>query len=216
MEKIAFDLDGTILDSKFRHQKVLFDILNKKGLSEEIEELNDYVEYKSIGRNTKQYLEYKYGESIDSEEICKSWIENIEKMEYLDFDKVYENAEDILFRLSLKYDLYLVTARSNKKNTLKQLEKLDLTKYFKDIYIVSNRENSALNKYDITKDLQLKIIIGDTEVDYKWAKYSDVEFIPTDAGFRNNLWWKALNIETYSNLYEVEKRIYNIINEKNN
>lgn len=212
MEKIAFDLDGTILDSKFRHQKVLFDILKQRGLSEKIEDLDDYVEYKSIGKTTKQYLEYRYGESINSEEICKLWIENIEKMEYLEFDKMYEDAENILFRLSLKYDLYLVTARSNKKNTLQQLEKLDLKKYFKEIYIVSNRQNSALNKYNITKDLQLRIIVGDTEVDYKWAKYSGVEFIPTDAGFRNNLWWQMLNIQAYSNLYEVENRIYNIIN----
>ncbi|MDO7204864.1 hypothetical protein Q5M85_12650 [Paraclostridium bifermentans] len=58
-------------------------------------------------------------------------------MEYLDLDKLYEGAIDLLEELNDLYDLYLVTARSNELNSLEQIKKQGILKYFKNVFIVS-------------------------------------------------------------------------------
>lgn len=204
---IAFDFDGTLLDSKFRHQKVLFDILKEEEVDIKLDELDDFVQYKARGQNTKSYLNEKYKDKIDILKVVDNWVCNIENMEYLDLDKLYEGAIDLLEELNDLYDLYLVTARSNELNSLEQIKKQGILKYFKNVFIVSNYGDCAFNKYNKTKDLGIVTVIGDTEVDFKWAEYLDVKFLPVIHGFRDSIWWSDKNIETYQNLKSIRCKL---------
>jgi len=209
-KSIAFDLDGTLLNSKFRHQKVLYDILKEEGYDIKLSDLDDFILYKCEGKNTKEYLKYKYSDSMHIDKISNKWIENIEKIEYINLDILYEHTINLLENLSDIYDLYLVTVRKNKENTLKQLAKQDIIKYFKEVYIVSNNENSALNKYNETKNLGIELVIGDTEIDLKWAEYLNAKFLPVSYGFRDIKWWQARNIRAHDQK-EVGKKIKEFI-----
>lgn len=209
-KSIAFDLDGTLLDSKFRHQKVLYDILKEEGYSIRLSDLDDFISYKCGGKNTKEYLKSKYYDSVNVDKIWNEWIENIEKIEYINLDILYEHTINLLKNLSDIYDLYLVTVRKNKENTIKQLANHDIIKYFKEVYIVLNNENSALNKYNETKNLGIELVIGDTEVDLKWAEYLKAKFLPVSYGFRDIKWWEAKNMRAY-NQKELEKKIKEFI-----
>ncbi|KGJ50133.1 hypothetical protein KD33_04155 [Clostridium sp. NCR] len=204
---IAFDFDGTLLDSKFRHQKVLFDILKEEDIDIELDELDDFVQYKAKGQNTESYLKEKYKDKIGISKVVDKWICNIENMEYLDLDKLYEGSRELLSDLNNLYDLYLVTARSNKVNSLEQIKKQGILKYFKKVFVVANDGNCAFNKYNKTKDLGIVTVIGDTEVDLEWAKYLDVNFLPVIHGFRDSIWWRDKNIETYQDLENIRCKL---------
>lgn len=209
-KSIGLDLDGTLLDSKFRHQKLLYDILMQEGYEININELNDFLPYKSQGKNTKEYLLYKYSNIKNADKIVEKWIENIEDLEYLNLDFLYNHVNNLLENLNTICDLYLVTARKNKENTLKQLNNLDITRYFKKIYIVSNSGNIALNKYKKTKNLGIDLIVGDTEIDLKWSQYLKADFFAVNYGFRDIKWWKNKNIISY-NESSIGKKIEELI-----
>lgn len=210
---IGFDLDGTLLNSKFRHQKVLYDILKNEIYDIKFSDLDDFVLYKSEGNNTKSYLKYKYLDHINIDEISKKWIENIEKKQYLELDILYKHTINLLKTLSKPYDLHLVTARKNKEGVKHQIYKHDIVKYFKKIYVVSNKGYVALNKYNQTKNICIELIIGDTEVDLKWAEYLDTKFLPVNYGFRSEKWWNSRNIIS-NDEKELDIKIKEIIKRK--
>ncbi|MGG3937826.1 HAD family hydrolase [Geobacillus stearothermophilus] len=201
LSSLGIDFDGTILDSRFRHQKVLYDVLINLNFNINLEDLNDFVSYKSFGRTTEDYLKIKG--FYDTKNILRQWVENIERNSYLNLDKLYPNAETFLNTLADRYNLYLVTARKNRHGLFQQLNNLGITKYFKDILVVNPGYSSAFEKTESTKKLGLEFVIGDTEVDWNWAKNINCEFFALNWGFRNKAWWEARNIISYQNLEEI-------------
>ena len=90
-KRIAFDLDGTLLDSRKRHEIVMYDVLKKYNIK-----LNttDLIPFKSDGHNNKDWLISKGISENKAKLINKEWISRIEDNEYLDNDFLYPNIKD--------------------------------------------------------------------------------------------------------------------------
>jgi phosphoglycolate phosphatase-like HAD superfamily hydrolase len=208
---IGIDFDGTILDSTYRHQKVLRDALIEYGFYVSLEYLNDFVEYKRYGYTTKEYLTYKNistnPELLDN--MNKLWITLIEDSKYLQYDKVYDDAFQNLRDLDMISNIYLVTARKNVVGVINQLNTMDLNRFFTDVFVVSPGNHSYSNKASVTRNLSIKYVIGDTETDYSWS--NDLEgscFYALNRGFRNKQWWEQQQgICSFDNLTDIVQDI---------
>ena len=179
---VAFDLDGTLLDSRERHKLVLNDILNRYNINLDI---SDLIEFKRQGYDNVYYLKSKGIQEETALKIQSEWIKNIEKFEYLSKDKLYPYAIDLLNKYAAKNNLILITARNNKVNLIKQIQDLDIKKYFKEIKIVNPGRFAIQEKADVLKNYNAKLMIGDTRNDAESAKIAEVDFRHVDNGFHD-------------------------------
>lgn len=180
-KKIAFDLDGTLLDSRRRHSLVMNDVLHSFGLHIDT---TDLVKFKSTGKNNIDFLIKNGIEKYDAENIQKKWIEKIEDECYLETDVLYENVCDMLSALSQKNDLYLLTARKNQESVLSQLKKFGLNDFFEEILVVSP-DNVVENKSRLLLHFGISEFIGDTILDYNAAKMAGIDFYAVKHGFHD-------------------------------
>ena len=178
---IAFDLDGTLLDSRKRHQVVMDFVLKKFGINLDVSGL---VEFKRNGKNNIDFLTSKGVAEEISEKIQQEWIKHIEDEEFLNFDVLYSDALAVLQKYS-DCDCILITARNNKKNVLNQVQKLDVAKYFKEIFIVPSDKNTSLNKANVLQQNNARLFIGDTKSDCLAAQKARVQFKHFNDGFHN-------------------------------
>ena len=179
---IAFDFDGTLLDSRKRHQVVLNDILKEYNIGLDT---SDLIEFK---RNNKNNVDYLISKSINenlAKEIQTKWIDNIEIEEYLELDVLYPETIEILKKYSKDNDLILVTARNNENGLQNQIDKFDLRKYFKEIYVVNSGKNIRESKAEILKKENAIKFFGDTLSDKKSADDAGVEFEHFNEGFHS-------------------------------
>jgi phosphoglycolate phosphatase-like HAD superfamily hydrolase len=202
---IVLDLDGTLLDSRQRHIFVLVDCVNNVNETKyAYKDFCDFVSYKSEGNTGLMYLKNKG--IVNEADINSLWIKKIEYKKYLQLDVLYPDTLSAIDKLYYKYNLFLITARSNKRNTVWQLSKLNFAKYFCDIMIVKNTGNVGLNKYNTIKSISVDFVVGDTEVDQKLAEYAHCTFYPLNNGFRSkNYWEQYVPNNSYYNLEEIVK-----------
>lgn len=181
MINIFFDLDGTIVNSQHRLYNLFVELCSKCKLS-----YDEYWQIKKQKINQRELLK-KYFNYSDKqcESFHKLWIEKVEEPERLRQDFLFDGMREVLFKLSKKYNLYVVTNRQSKELTLKQLETLDIKKYFKDILVTqqkSNKDELIRKNIKIFKD---STFIGDTEEDIKCAKILNIKSIAVTWGFLN-------------------------------
>jgi len=196
---IGLDFDGTIIDSSFRHILILHKITNKN-----ISIFQDFVAYKSKGLNGLSYLQKK-GFS-NANDIFTKWVEVIEYDKFLKYDVLYPDSLYFLESLSVENDIYLVSARNNIKGLIKQINDLKIGSFFKEVITVGK----GMTKYEVTKNIKFDCIIGDTEIDYEWAKKSKTIFYALNRGFRNKSYWDKKNIKSFKSLLEIMNKIKDI------
>ena len=186
-KKIAFDFDGTLLDSRKRHGIVMSDVLKKHGINIDT---SDLVSFKAEGHNNIAWL-LSNGIAEDiAKKLNSEWISRIENEEYLKSDVLYPDALEVLENLSKENDLYLVTARNNEESALNQIKDLGINQYFSQIFVVeSNSETPAL-KAKYLSEIKADVFVGDTESDYKAALIAECEFKAISSGFRDEIYWK--------------------------
>lgn len=190
--RIGFDLDGTLLDSRLRHSKVMDYVLNLVGLELDT---SDLVEYKSNQYNNIDWL-YSKGVSRElAEKINAIWVNNIEKEEFLVYDIIYPHTISTLQKFSETNNLYLITARNNIQGVLKQIRNLDIEKYFTEIHVVSSSHSSSEEKRNIIVSKGIKDFYGDTESDYKATINTDCKFHAVANGFRSLSFLEKLGTE---------------------
>lgn len=180
-KKIAFDLDGTLLDSRKRHSFVMDDVLKKFGINIDT---SDLVSFKSKGKNNVDFLCKKGLEKTLAEQIQKQWIQNIENEHYLKNDILYENVFSMLSKLSKNNDLYLLTARQDECAAIKQIKTLGIYDFFEEVIVVSPA-NASENKSRKLTENNISEFIGDTISDYNAAKSSGIDFYAVRHGFND-------------------------------
>lgn len=193
--KIAFDLDGTLLDSRQRHIKVMEDILKKHKIDLSAEKL---VIFKSEGFSNRDWLLSHNVLQEEVEDIVREWIENIEASYYQQFDVLYPRTIPLLKQLSKNNDLYLITARNNRKLVYEKLQELGILTYFNDVCVVDPLDNPALKKSNFIQKYKIDAMIGDTEVDFNAALVAGIKFYATIDGFRSERFWKKYDVELFS------------------
>lgn len=210
--RVYFDLDGTLIDSTKRHAVLLQRILDNQKIEIQKNVIDKYLQYKCDGGNTKGFLINVLGlEKKEAEEICRIWIKDIEKEEYLDMDILYPESMDVLGYLKRRnIQIFYISARANYNGVMKELIRLGINTFPDNIYIV-NTVNAAENKYICLKPRirESDIIVGDTEVDYYLAVKLNVGSIMLNRGFRSKKFWDNKGVKSYGEMFSEIKRIIN-------
>lgn len=183
LEYIFIDLDGTILEGKFKHYNCYKDIINQDGGDPlDIDIYWDMKRHK-ITRDI-QLNKSNYRGSYNN--FLSKWLENIENKQYLSYDILKPDVIDTLVKWKKHTDkLILITMRNNKENLYWQLDKLNIKSLFDDIIICRCVDNTK--KYDFVKDYEFNkaIVIGDTEHDIQLAIECKVKCIAITNGLRD-------------------------------
>lgn len=180
---IFFDLDGTLLDSKERLYRLFCDITKQTIL-----QFDDYWQLKRAMYNHRKilsdYLHYSVEEIISFE---KCWMTLIETDEYLMLDKPFSFTESVLQHLTQKkIKLFVVTARQDKVNTLKQLNNIGLTRFFSNIFVTESKSSKAELILEAEVCLaKTDFLIGDTGLDVNACKELEIRSMAVLSGFRN-------------------------------
>ena len=208
---IFLDLDGTIINSFERHYLLLKFLLEKNNLNSNFNE-QEYMQLKKDGFNNYKFLTQKLMiNPSDAKNIQEEWIKNIEDIKWLNYDKLYDDSLEFLNNINNNKIIFL-TARSNGKNILKELEKLNIMNYATKIYVVDPKD-AHINKSNIIKEYKEKnqdekiIMIGDTEVDYIAATTNNIKSLILNRGFRTKDFLSNQKIESYDSLEKVRNYI---------
>jgi len=190
MSKVYIDLDGTILDISEKYYRIYYEnitLFGRKPLPKD-----EYWKLKRNGEKEEQIV-MKSGISIDRT-ICYNdlFSEKIEKMEYLNYDKVFSGAAQTLKTLREKGNkVILVTLRKLPINLHKELKFLSLDPLFNEILIGSHREKKLwIHKAKLIKNSacfsqRKSLIVGDTEVDILAGKTLGIKTVVVLNGMRN-------------------------------
>lgn len=203
-DSIAFDFDGTLIDISMRDYLIYCDILtegNYKHLS-----FNIYWEMRRSKINIFNLLQ----SSNVNEKYFDYFIQKrkslIEIEEYLKKDILFPHTIEILKDLTQYYNCYLVTMRNNKFNTLRQIEWLGISNYFKEIIVTSQSKIDTFSKIK-----KLKFVIGDTENDIIPANKLAINSIAVTTGIRNEKLLKEYKPNfLIKDLIEIKNILYNV------
>ena len=179
---VAFDFDGTLLDSRKRHQVVMDAVLKEFKIAIDTSNL---ITFKRNGKNNIDFLISKGIDEKLAREIQEKWIKCIEEERYLDLDKLYPDAYEMLNNYSKENDLILITARTNNRGLDKQIDKFGLKKYFKKVFIVPTGKEASNRKATVLKDEHALLMVGDTVHDALSAKQAGIEFKFHQNGFHS-------------------------------
>jgi len=182
IETIFIDLDGPILDGKYKHYKCYADIINKYG-GKPID-IESYWNMKRSKIKRTILLEMSNFQS-DYSTFYEEWLENIEKVQYLELDVIKPFAKETLNQWKkVVNNIILVTMRQNRENLIYQLGKLNILNVFNEIItcspLITNSKYEALKG----KDFGNAVFIGDTEEDMNTAKALNITSIAVTNGLR--------------------------------
>lgn len=200
--RIAFDLDGTLLDSRERHASLMSKILSLKGI--DIPTI-DLVSFKSNGYNNIDWLQSKGIPFNDALEINAMWVRDIETPKYLSCDQLFDGVRELLNDLSKEFELYIITARNNKESLQIQLKDLNILQFFSEVIIVDSDAITPKRKSEELKMRCIDVFVGDTESDYEAAQSSGCRFFASTYGFRSSCFWDKYEVVKVNNIKEIQK-----------
>lgn len=194
---IAFDFDGTLISIAKRDFSVYSSILKKFNLK-----ILDFKTYWALRKEREPILNILMINNNLENNFLSIYISEREKIiessEYLELDKLFNYTLKTLNLVQSKYDCYLVTSRFRKEESLKQINKLNLSKYFREIIITNQNK---LEAYSQIKDLIM--IVGDTENDIIPAKKLGIKSFAVSSGIRSLKFLKKLEPTYLSDSIEV-------------
>ena len=106
------------------------------------------------------------------------------QQEYLNLDSVTIGVREFLNRCSNEHELFICTARQSSKNALDQLDKLDILRFFKDVFVTEQ----VRRKCDLLHSRELNLcasdwFIGDTGHDVIAGKALGLKTCAVLSGF---------------------------------
>ncbi len=190
------DLDGTLLEDKFRHYECYKAIVKKYGGN-----CIPPDEYWNDKRNKvkRTVLLEKTGFQGTYDDYLSEWLALIETPDFLKYETLKPDTLSFLEWLRDNSEhIVLTTQRRNRKNLLSQLEKLGISGFFEEVASGDHKTEILGGEYN--KD---SLVIGDTEADEETAKRLGCTFIAVTSGLRNEKYlaadWKITELKE---LYE--------------
>lgn len=129
---IIFDLDGTLIDSSYRMYVLFREMIPGCDLS--------YKEYWDLKRSKHSHqclIEKRYPD-VNYLEFNNKWLSRIESRRLLKLDNNYEDTIEVLTALYGRYPIILFTARQCRANLIWELDMLELSRFFSEIYVTEN------------------------------------------------------------------------------
>jgi phosphoglycolate phosphatase len=178
---IFFDLDGTLIDSKLRLYNLFKHLVPVTTYSYE-----EYWNLKSNKINHQQILVSNYNYTAQQfDDFEKSWLQEIEKKEWLAFDKPFDGITEMFSELSKQHHLYIVTARQSENEAIAQIAEFGWTPYIRKILVTKQKAN----KVDLIKKTifvePLDWFVGDTGKDIETGKILGIKTVAVLCGFLN-------------------------------
>lgn len=158
------DFDGTIVSNKKRLYQFFLDHIPdqfKNCLTED-----EFWLLKRMQINEIDWLNNVFKIEIDRNTYDAQKINEIESETYLQLDYLIDPSKEALRKIGEKYNVVLVSRRTNADALRKEINELEITKYLDKIIIVPH-DNSTKSEH-IRRALQVHdgdILIGDTEDD---------------------------------------------------
>lgn len=196
MKNIYLDFDGTIIDSSARLYEVYKSIMLEFGVSFLAKD-----QYWDLKRERQPYnfILSKTAKELYAPEYMKRFLNRVESMEFLKFDRLFEGALKTLSGLKKNNRLVLVTLRRSKENLYQELKTLGIFAIFDDIF-ADFREganswevaaSSVRKDHKFTKDNS--VIVGDTEDTALAAKELGISSFLVTSGIRSESFIKKYN-----------------------
>lgn len=185
-KQIIVDLDGTLLDNKFRHYACYADILNSLGMN--VLTIEEFWNLKRQAQPVYSVLEKTNAQS-KVKKFTDEWLDGIENNKYLEKDLVHDGVFDVLNFLKEKnFYLALVTMRNDRQRLIEQLKYLGLYDFF-DVVVSIGREqklskSDAVKKY-LNSNNVFELWVGDTEQDIESARLLGIKMCAVTNGIRD-------------------------------
>lgn len=179
MNKIFFDLDGTLIDASERLYSLFQFLVPHSKLTKK-----EYWDLKRHKNSHKMILSqlFSYDENFIAQ-FEKKWMHLIEADEFLIKDVLYPGVREVLSALRNTYSLYVVTARQFSEKVDEELRRLGILDFFEAIFVtkqkVSKEELIRTHFYPTSND----IFVGDTGKDVQTAKACGIQSIAVAYGF---------------------------------
>ena len=206
---VIFDLDGTLWETVDSNYVALNTITKKYNLGEISRELI----YENYGNSITDSAKFFFPD-LEQDKAIQILIEsdeiNIRNLES-NGAFIYPGLEEVLFNLSEKYDLYIVSNTVTKKYIEAFLTSSKLFKYFKDYVAASEIKLSKGNSLIKLMDdyyIDEAIYIGDTLKDYEAAKIANIPFVQCLYGFGKDLQCEY-SVDKVTELPKVVDSIFN-------
>lgn len=197
---IGLDLDGTLISCMQKQTTLMKTLLSAHQVSIDI---CKYWSFKREGMNNIQALKNCRVDENLVNLLNKQWMDQIEAVQWMELDSILEGTIAFLNNQQKQTNkLYLISSRSNKANSLLQVEKLSLAKYFDTIDFVSN--SLGEDKKNIFLSRKINIYIGDTEQDLKQSQSANIKCLLVASGMRSKEFLRSLGVPVFTSLSEID------------
>ena len=186
---VLLDLDGPLLDGKYRHFKCYQDILVQYGF--EPMPIEAYWQMKRERQDRHKQLAVSGAGSIYPE-FLEYWMQHIEEKDYLVLDQLQPKALAVLEAWkSKKIEVILVTMRNEKDNLISQLDSVGLLPFLDHVVAVGTSKGvkgkaSAASEFIDLNDKESVLWVGDTETDIWAARELGVKVCAVECGLRSS------------------------------
>ena len=119
-----------------------------------------------------------------------AWLDLIEELCYLRYDRLHQDALETLVEISTEYRSILVTMRRNPLTLQRQLEELKILPLFHHVLCRAELPSPDLGKEQLIQkdhlfDRQASILVGDVEADIVAAKHLGIPSVGVLNGIRD-------------------------------
>jgi phosphoglycolate phosphatase-like HAD superfamily hydrolase len=183
LEYLFLDLDGTLLEDKFRHYFCYRDILETMGGKP-----LDIETYWNLKRNKMRQQEILQVSSFqgDQDTFYWEWVSRIEEQSYLRYARLKPRVIETLEEWKQFCEkMVLLSMRNSFDNLIWQLKETGLYSFFDEVLHCSPL--IKYGKYNVLKNITFSfaVFIGDSEEDMKPAKMLGMKTIAVTNGIRD-------------------------------
>lgn len=180
--RIGLDLDGTLISCMQKQTALMKALLSAHQVSIDV---NKYWSFKRDGMNNIQALKSCQIDEAFARCLNQQWVEQVEAVQWMELDSVIDGAVEFLKNeIQHGNTLHLVSARNNKANSILQINKLGLARYFDTVDFVSS--NLGEDKKSAFCSRNIDVYIGDTEQDFFQAQQFGIPCYLVSTGMRTS------------------------------
>ena len=208
IKNIYVDLDGTLLDVSDRLYFLYRDLLKEWDIDNILTQAK-YWKLKRNGKSEKEIIKNVLNEK-QANDYLKKRIVLLESWSYLESDRLFPWAKEILNSLGSKYRVVLVTKRGKKENLQKQLQGFGIVNSF-DLVISEAETKDKLINEDESFTKQESIIVGDTEEDILSGKKLGIGIVAVLSGLRDRPYMESLKPDyIIEDLSKLQKEVLDV------